>query len=98
VAHRRLVHRTCEVCEWQGTAVEAGDQTQGCPWCHAPTRVVSEEWLVPTPAAIKAQAAEFGRQGGLLGGRLRAERLSAKRRAEIARQAAQARWRRNRKG
>jgi hypothetical protein len=97
VANRRLVTRRCEVCEWQGSAVETTDRPRECPWCHAPTAVVSEEWLVPNPEAIKAEAAEFGRQGGLVGGRIRAERLSAKRRAEIARQAAQARWRRNRK-
>jgi hypothetical protein len=79
-------------------AVETGNPVRQCPWCHAPTRILAEEWLVPDPAAIKAQAAEFGRQGGLLGGRIRAQRLSAKRRAEIARQAAQARWRRRKKG
>ncbi|PYQ73408.1 MAG: hypothetical protein DMG04_13830 [Acidobacteria bacterium] len=98
VAQRRLVHRACAVCEWQGMAVETGNRARECPWCHAPTRIFNEEWLVPDPAAVKAQAAEFGRQGGLVGGRIRAQRLSAKRRAEIARQAAQARWRRNRKG
>jgi hypothetical protein len=98
VAQRRLVHRACAVCEWQGMAVETGTRAGECPWCHAPTRILNEEWLVADPAAAKTQAAEFGRQGGLVGGRIRAQRLSAKRRAEIARQAAQARWRRNRKG
>lgn len=37
-------------------------------------------------------AAEFGRRGGLKGGRARAERLSPEERAEIARRAAEARW------
>lgn len=39
------------------------------------------------PAAVS-----LGRQGGLVGGRARAEKLSPERRAEIARKAAAARW------
>lgn len=39
------------------------------------------------PAAVS-----LGRRGGLKGGKARAEKLSAKRRAEIARKAAKARW------
>lgn len=34
----------------------------------------------------------LGRQGGLKGGKARAAKLSQKRRSEIARKAAQARW------
>jgi hypothetical protein len=37
---------------------------------------------------------EFGRTGGLVGGKARAKKLSAERRREIARKAALARWRR----
>jgi hypothetical protein len=37
---------------------------------------------------------ESARKAGRIGGRRRAEKLSAKRRTEIARQAAEARWRR----
>jgi hypothetical protein len=40
------------------------------------------------PAAVA-----LGRLGGSKGGKIRAERLSAKRRSEIARKAARARWR-----
>ena len=40
------------------------------------------------PAAVA-----LGRLGGLKGGRARAEKLTAKRRSEIARGAAQTRWR-----
>lgn len=40
----------------------------------------------PTPAQVS------GRNGGLKGGKARAEALSAKKRSEIARKAAQARW------
>lgn len=39
------------------------------------------------PAAVA-----LGRRGGLKGGKARAEKLSAKRRAEIAKKAARARW------
>lgn len=39
------------------------------------------------PAAVS-----LGRRGGLKGGKARAERLSKERRSEIARKAAQARW------
>jgi hypothetical protein len=38
-------------------------------------------------------AMALGRLGGLKGGRARAEKLSARRRREIARKAAEARWR-----
>jgi hypothetical protein len=41
------------------------------------------------PAAVA-----LGRQGGLKGGKARAKALSAKKRAEIAKKAANARWRR----
>lgn len=44
-------------------------------------------------AEIKSQAAKLlGRLGGLKGGKARASSLSKKRRKEIARKAAQARW------
>ncbi len=39
------------------------------------------------PAAV-----ELGRQGGLKGGKARAEKLTAEERSEIARKAARARW------
>jgi hypothetical protein len=41
-----------------------------------------------------AAAVELGRKGGLKGGRVRAERLSAEERSDLARKAAQARWKR----
>lgn len=40
----------------------------------------------------KSIAAQLGRLGGLKGGKARAAALSSKRRSEIARKAAQARW------
>lgn len=41
---------------------------------------------------IKAAASALGRLGGLKGGKARAESLSAKKRSEIAKKAAKARW------
>ena len=43
-----------------------------------------------------AAAAELGRRGGLKGGAARAAKLTAEKRAEIARKAALTRWRRSR--
>jgi hypothetical protein len=41
---------------------------------------------------IKAAASALGRLGGLKGGKARAESLSAKKRSDIAKKAAKARW------
>lgn len=43
--------------------------------------------------AKNAAAVELGRLGGLKGGKARAAKLSKKRRSEIAKKAARARWR-----
>lgn len=48
---------------------------------------VQEEQPKKNPAAV-----ELGRLGGLKGGKARAESLSAKRRKDIAKAAAKARW------
>lgn len=45
-----------------------------------------------TPQPPESAEAAAGRSGGLKGGKVRAERLSAERRSEIARAAARARW------
>jgi hypothetical protein len=45
------------------------------------------------PADVSAAAAALGRRGGLKGGPARAAALSAKKRSEIAKKAAAARWR-----
>lgn len=52
----------------------------------------SEEIEKPekNPAAVA-----LGRLGGLKGGKARAEKLSKKRRSEIAKKAAEARWKKN---
>lgn len=46
----------------------------------------------PPTDEVKAAAAALGRLGGLKGGKARAKSLSAKRRSEIAKKAAKARW------
>jgi hypothetical protein len=47
----------------------------------------------PEPERVKDPAAvELGRKGGLIGGRVRAEKLSPEKRRDIATAAARARW------
>jgi len=61
-------------------------------------RIVQE--AVGTPADLGSKnpaAVALGALGGLKGGRARADRLSPKRRSEIARKAAVARWSRQRR-
>ena len=43
--------------------------------------------------SLKEYLARIGRKGGLKGGKSRAKKLSAKRRSQIAKAAARARWR-----
>lgn len=52
-----------------------------------PTEAPREE-----KSAISKYLSEIGRKGGLKGGKARAEKLSAKRRKEIAKKAASTRW------
>lgn len=67
---------------------------------HDPSRIAEEripiwdEFLGPEGGADGADplAAEFGRRGGLKGGRARAAKLSREERSEAARHAAAARW------
>lgn len=46
----------------------------------------------PVPAEVSRAAAALGRRGGLKGGPARAAALSPKKRSEIAKKAAAARW------
>jgi hypothetical protein len=91
---RRFVTRACSVCEWKGQAVEVTDEPPDCAWCHAPTQILREELLVPMMPGKNPLAAALSLLGASQGGRMRAARLPAGRRREIARAAAQARWRR----
>ena len=87
------VERKCVVCEWNGTLQEdaATPEIAGeCPACHAPTeRLRVRRMWEKLP---NVHAAALGRLGGLKGGPARAAALSPKRRREIARAAAAARW------
>jgi hypothetical protein len=51
---------------------------------------------LPEPEPKDPAAVELGRRGGLKGGPARANSLSSKRRSEIAKKAAEARWARQR--
>jgi hypothetical protein len=57
------------------------------------TALALTESMTMRSKAKNPHAAALGRLGGAKGGRARAEKLSARRRSEIARQAAIARWR-----
>jgi hypothetical protein len=50
----------------------------------------------PNPEGKNLAAVELGRRGGLKGGPARAAKLSARKKREIAKKAAQARWRKAR--
>ncbi|HEY2322503.1 MAG TPA: hypothetical protein VGJ82_06515 [Thermoanaerobaculia bacterium] len=54
-----------------------------------------EESLVEITDEMRAAAAAFGRIGGKIGGPARAAALSKKRRSEIAKKAAAARWKKS---
>jgi hypothetical protein len=84
----RVVTRRCPVCEWEGIVVVGSPDEEDCPQCHAPTAAQT-----PAQGGKNPHAAALGRLGGVRGGKARAESLSAKRRKEIARNAALARWR-----
>jgi hypothetical protein len=47
---------------------------------------------IAVPAAISAYMAVIGSKGGKIGGKRRLETMTLKRRSEVARKAAQARW------
>ena len=47
-----------------------------------------------SPEVAKSAAAELGRRGGLRGGKARAAKLTPEQRSQIAKKAAQSRWRR----
>lgn len=55
------------------------------------------ETTEPKIDSLSAYASELGRKGGLKGGVARAKALTAKKRTEIARLAAQRRWNKNKK-
>ena len=90
-----FVYRRCVVCEWEGQLAQSPNSEPGCPMCYAPTELVA--FLHPMTETVtlwkNPYASALGRLGGQRGGPARAAVLSPKRRAEIARKAALARWR-----
>ena len=55
----------------------------------------TDERVDPHADEIKAAAAALGRLGGLKGGKARAAKLTPQKRAEIAKKAAAARWKKS---
>ena len=92
------VQRRCLVCDFVEQVSEP-EQTDligpPCTRCHAPTErvaVLTRRTVLHEP---NPHAAALGRLGGLKGGPARAAALSARRRREIAKTAARARWGKN---
>jgi hypothetical protein len=88
--------RRCLVCDYVEERTEAESEDligPPCTRCQAPTErveVLRRRIMVHEP---NPHAAALGRLGGLKGGPARAAALSAKRRREIAKAGARARWR-----
>jgi hypothetical protein len=87
--------RRCLVCEALDEVWEPEDTDEigpSCARCHAPTERTAILERRRTNKKVNPHAAALGRLGGLKGGPARAARLSARRRRDIARSAARARW------
>ena len=91
------VQRRCLVCDLVQEATEPSDTDAigpECVSCHAPTERVAVLAQRRVSRERNPHAAALGRLGGIKGGPARAAALPARRRREIARQAANARWNR----
>ena len=89
------VRRRCLVCDWEEDRREPEGTDEigpSCGRCGAPTERIAVVARHRLDATRNPHAAALGRLGGLKGGPARAARLSARRRREIARAAARARW------
>lgn len=92
---RLEVRRRCLVCDWTEEVEESPDTDvigPPCSRCRAPTERIQVIASGISEPLRNPHAAALGRLGGLKGGKARAEALSPKRRREIARAAARARW------
>jgi ribosomal protein S27E len=89
-----FVYRRCPVCEWEGLVSQTPKTEPDCPMCHAPTELIAllQPMTNMVPLWKNPHASALGRLGGRRGGPARAAALSPKRRTEIARKAALARW------
>src|SRR5690349_12160176 len=91
------VRRRCLVCDLVQDGAEPHDTDATgpeCLRCHAPTERVEVLAHRKVARERNPHAAALGRLGGLKGGPARAAALPARRRREIARLAAKARWNR----
>ena len=89
------VTRRCLVCDWEEQVTEPEDTDvlgPQCSQCHAPTERLQILARRTELIARNPHAAALGRLGGLRGGKARAAALTPKRRRDIARAAARARW------
>jgi hypothetical protein len=87
--------RRCLVCDWEEAVTEAEDTDvlgPPCSRCHAPTERVAILARRLERVARNLHAAALSQLGASRGGLARAARLTPKRRREIARAAALARW------
>ena len=101
-AHRRNAERIvvdatrrCLVCDWEYAVTETQDTDvlgPPCMRCRAPTERTAVLATRVEPVIRNPHASALGRLGGSLGGHARAAALSPRRRREIARAAARARW------
>ena len=92
------VTRRCLVCDWEEAVTEPEDTDvlgPPCSRCRAPSERIAVNARRIEPIARNPHAAALGRLGGLRGGAARAAALSPRRRREIARAAALARWKKN---
>jgi hypothetical protein len=90
------VRRRCLVCDFEETVSEPEDTDvvgPPCSRCHAPSERIAVLGRRTEAVARNPHAAALGRLGGQRGGPARAAALSPRRRREIARAAALARWR-----
>jgi hypothetical protein len=89
------VRRRCLVCDHDSVVAEPPETDvigPPCPRCQAPTERTAVLSRKVIRAEVNPHAAALGRLGGLKGGPARAAALSARRRRDIARTAALARW------
>jgi hypothetical protein len=89
------VRRRCLVCDWEEALTEPEETDvlgPPCTQCRAPTERTDVLARRLETIARNPHAAALGRLGGQRGGPARAAALSPRRRREIARAAARARW------
>lgn len=90
------VRRRCLVCDWEEERSEPEETDvlgPPCTRCRAPSERIAVLARRLEPVVRNPHAAALGYLGGQRGGLARAAALSPRRRRDIARAAARARWR-----